>query len=223
VELEQEGWFTDPWGRHEARWLSAGKPSKLVRDGGIESFDDPPDAPPRQAWVPIEPPPGSLTSTDTLRADANEADGLPSLGELNRMEDSAALTAQAHPWIVARNWAPWVSRPSTEHGRIVPRAVLIASGVVSGLIVAFSSSLWVVETVALLTSPSTLWDATFFAILFSLVAPVGTYLMWRGDRRAGVPKNHRIQRAVAVSGLLGFLMLVFWVGAHLPADLGLVN
>ena len=37
---EEEGWFTDPFGRHEARWLSFGKPTKLVRDGDVESYDD---------------------------------------------------------------------------------------------------------------------------------------------------------------------------------------
>jgi hypothetical protein len=40
-----EGWRSDPFGRHEARWMSAGTPTRLVRDGGSESFDDPPDTP----------------------------------------------------------------------------------------------------------------------------------------------------------------------------------
>ena len=44
--LELEGWCTDPFGRHEARWLSQGTPTKLVRDGGVESYDDPPDEEP---------------------------------------------------------------------------------------------------------------------------------------------------------------------------------
>ncbi len=39
-----EGWCTDPFGRHDARWMSDGVPTKLVRDGnGVESYDDPPD------------------------------------------------------------------------------------------------------------------------------------------------------------------------------------
>jgi hypothetical protein len=39
-----EGWCTDPFGRHEARWMSDGVPTKLVRDGhGAESYEDPPD------------------------------------------------------------------------------------------------------------------------------------------------------------------------------------
>src|SRR6202046_2259054 len=106
VVLEQEGWYTDPWGDHDARWISDGVPSKLVRDGERESYDDPPDLPPSQAWVPIEPPPGSWTTTDTLRADDLEAEATPSLTELNRREGSAALTARAHPWFVARGWGP---------------------------------------------------------------------------------------------------------------------
>ena len=38
-----EGWCTDPFGLHEARWLSDGVPTKLVRDNGVESYEDPPD------------------------------------------------------------------------------------------------------------------------------------------------------------------------------------
>jgi hypothetical protein len=39
-----EGWCTDPFGRHEARWMSDGVPTKLVRDQkGAESYEDPPD------------------------------------------------------------------------------------------------------------------------------------------------------------------------------------
>jgi len=39
---EPQGWYNDPFGRHEARYFSAGKPTKLVRDGGHESNDPPP-------------------------------------------------------------------------------------------------------------------------------------------------------------------------------------
>jgi hypothetical protein len=37
------GWCNDPYGRHEHRWLTAGEPSALVGDGGVESHDPPPD------------------------------------------------------------------------------------------------------------------------------------------------------------------------------------
>jgi hypothetical protein len=34
-----EGWHTDPFGLHDARWLSAGEPTKLVRDGSTEFYE----------------------------------------------------------------------------------------------------------------------------------------------------------------------------------------
>jgi hypothetical protein len=37
------GWFKDPYGKHEERWISDGKPTKLVRDAGPETTDPPPD------------------------------------------------------------------------------------------------------------------------------------------------------------------------------------
>lgn len=40
-----EGWYEDPYGVHQHRWFSAGKPSGLVRDGGIEAKDRPPTEP----------------------------------------------------------------------------------------------------------------------------------------------------------------------------------
>ena len=43
-----EGWYTDPFGRHEARWMSDGQATKLVRDDGVESYDAPPDEEPSQ-------------------------------------------------------------------------------------------------------------------------------------------------------------------------------
>lgn len=38
-----EGWYRDPFGKHDDRWFSAGRPTKLVRDGGVESHDPPPE------------------------------------------------------------------------------------------------------------------------------------------------------------------------------------
>jgi hypothetical protein len=34
-----EGWCQDPFGVQEHRWMSQGRPAKLVRDGGTESYD----------------------------------------------------------------------------------------------------------------------------------------------------------------------------------------
>jgi hypothetical protein len=43
--MHEEGWHIDPFGQHEARWISDGTPTSLVRDDGVESKDPPPDAP----------------------------------------------------------------------------------------------------------------------------------------------------------------------------------
>jgi hypothetical protein len=45
IHPEAEGWYLDPYGLHEQRWFSAGRPSRLVRDGLVEANDTPPDEP----------------------------------------------------------------------------------------------------------------------------------------------------------------------------------
>lgn len=66
-----EGWFTDPFARHEARWFSAGTPTSLVRDGRTESRDDPPDEAPTRVPERIAPP-GRPDST--RRADDSQSE-----------------------------------------------------------------------------------------------------------------------------------------------------
>ncbi len=43
--MEEEGWYADPYGFHEARWISEGTPTALVRDGDVETQDPPPQTP----------------------------------------------------------------------------------------------------------------------------------------------------------------------------------
>jgi hypothetical protein len=69
VDEQIEGWFTDPFDRHEARWFSVGTPTKLVRDGSTESHDDPPDEPFSHDPERIAPPGGP---DSTKRADDAE-------------------------------------------------------------------------------------------------------------------------------------------------------
>lgn len=68
-----EGWCTDPFDRHEARWMSEGRPTNLVRDGDTESHDEPPEGPFVHDPEPIEP--RSLRDgADDLRC-ADDAEG----------------------------------------------------------------------------------------------------------------------------------------------------
>ncbi len=42
ASADLQGWFQDPFGLHERRYFSAGRPTKLVRDGQVETYDEPP-------------------------------------------------------------------------------------------------------------------------------------------------------------------------------------
>jgi hypothetical protein len=73
-----EGWCTDPYALHEARWLSNGKPTKLVRDGEATSYDEPPEGEGEFTRVPELIEPESNTGpADLLRADDAEGNGSP--------------------------------------------------------------------------------------------------------------------------------------------------
>jgi len=52
--LRAEGWYQDPYAKHDRRWFSDGVPTSLVRDNGVDSRDPPPDVPCPTTLVPIE-------------------------------------------------------------------------------------------------------------------------------------------------------------------------
>jgi putative flippase GtrA len=39
---QPHGWQADPYGIHESRYFTRGEPTRLVRDRGVESYDEPP-------------------------------------------------------------------------------------------------------------------------------------------------------------------------------------
>ena len=53
--MRAEGWYHDPYGIHDDRWISDGHPTNLVRDKGVESRDAPPPEERRLALVPANP------------------------------------------------------------------------------------------------------------------------------------------------------------------------
>jgi hypothetical protein len=75
---DEEGWFEDTYRRHQERWYSDGEPTKLVRDSGVESYDQLPlDAVPSG---PLVRPPSHWSpkgSDDLRRADDPTAGVLP--------------------------------------------------------------------------------------------------------------------------------------------------
>ena len=70
---DAEGWYLDPYGLHEQRWFSAGRPSRLVRDGMVEASDPPPAKP---FDAPLTPAPAGRaggSGYDLRRADEAES------------------------------------------------------------------------------------------------------------------------------------------------------
>jgi len=72
-ESLMEGWYTDPFGRHAARWLSNGQPTTLVRDGDTEAYDDPPAGPWIADPVSLDADPTATGGSDLLRADGAQS------------------------------------------------------------------------------------------------------------------------------------------------------
>ena len=107
-----EGWCTDPFGRHEARWMSQGVPTVLVRDSGVESHDDPPDEPWSQEPEQIAPagPPGS-----TRRADDSQLEYFDPQRLVDAASTSIDITSPSWPvlWPLHRHY--W--RPSKRRSR----------------------------------------------------------------------------------------------------------
>jgi hypothetical protein len=56
-EAPAEGGFLDPYGIHERRWISQGRPSNLVRDGNTEAPDPPQNRPAPEPFkrIPSDP------------------------------------------------------------------------------------------------------------------------------------------------------------------------
>ena len=97
-----EGWFTDPYAVHEARWMSDGRPTKLVRDGEVESYDEPPPGPSTVVPERIEADPSAVDGEDLIRADdAEQTDPYESPSQAMEALDSFAqsgLLDVRHPY-----------------------------------------------------------------------------------------------------------------------------
>jgi hypothetical protein len=80
VSVDAQGWYRDPYLAHEDRYFSAGQPTKLVRDGGIEDYDLPPDRPPKTEIVGPErdeireQQPGASQAEDAAERERDERD-----------------------------------------------------------------------------------------------------------------------------------------------------
>ena len=60
-----QGWCADPFRLHEERYFSSGRPTKLVRDGKVESYEDPPSDTVPTDTEGFEPAPDLAPGSDT--------------------------------------------------------------------------------------------------------------------------------------------------------------
>jgi hypothetical protein len=101
-EASEEGWYIDPYGLHEARWMSMNKPTKLVRDGEVESYQDPPDSQPMHPAIKIDPPVDSWTQRDTIHADDGSPETMPTIQEIDGAERNLVLSRWTGPFARSR-------------------------------------------------------------------------------------------------------------------------
>jgi hypothetical protein len=103
-----EGWYLDPYGIHEQRWMSSGRPTKLVRDGEAESKDEPPDGTPPGPLVPA-PVSTSSFAKDLLRADDVDMQPSHDLGYYARvaMDENAFLNNPLTGGVVQSGGSPF--------------------------------------------------------------------------------------------------------------------
>ena len=85
VSKALHGWQTDPFNRHEERWMSDGKATGLVRDGGIETRE-----PMDEENVPVRPVPTGAGSSGHI-------DSLPT-------EEPALWLSSHSGW---KKWSRW--------------------------------------------------------------------------------------------------------------------
>ncbi len=72
-----QGWHADPFGLHETRYFSAGHPTKLVRDGRMEAYDEPPAegaASGTSAGAALQGGPGLVDATRVAPAEAGHGE-----------------------------------------------------------------------------------------------------------------------------------------------------
>ena len=88
-----EGWYRDPFGLHDGRWLSGGRPTDLVCDDAQVTHDEPPDEPmPASLERLLE---GGPTNGEDLKriGDAKPREGMDPKEQSQRVWDVIGGTA----------------------------------------------------------------------------------------------------------------------------------
>ncbi len=115
-----QGWYADPFGLHEFRYFSAGVPTRLVRDGTVESYDELPG----RLWLLPE----VVAEPSALRmdSDGSRADPARPVRPRRRGLPHTAVVVVSAVAVVAA-LAIWAGRgPTSKAGSASPRDRLAA-------------------------------------------------------------------------------------------------
>ena len=114
-----QGWQRDPFGQHEQRYFSQGQPTRLVRDGAVESYHDLPTSHPPSPgnYQPAPGPPREAPIHQSEPEDVNRRAGAGMLAE-----GSAPVASGADP---TRRW--WSSRAGFIFGAASVVVVVLAT------------------------------------------------------------------------------------------------
>jgi hypothetical protein len=126
---ELQGWCADPFQLHEQRYFSAGLPTKLVRDGRVESYDEPPPTSFERA-----------TPATVAVADTSPAGGPPGAWSGAQLVPSTAWpgeqTVPAEPAEPPEPPAPAAARPRRRpRFGVIYAAAVLALVAVAGIVV----------------------------------------------------------------------------------------
>jgi hypothetical protein len=101
MRLAAQGWYRDPYAIHEDRYFSDGQPTKLVRDDGAESYDDPPPGPcPATELIPADPEGSEVAAGSGLRRADDASDEPPYSSEEARRAAFDVFDAGPMAWAV---------------------------------------------------------------------------------------------------------------------------
>jgi hypothetical protein len=112
-----QGWHPDPFASHEMRYFSAGRPTKLVRDGRAEAYDEPPDD-----WSSVGAASSSQAMPATVLAAPSDAAGPTRVLAATRNDVAAATTVA-------------IQSPHTQQRRRRMEYVFVAAGAVVAVLV----------------------------------------------------------------------------------------
>ncbi len=120
-----QGWHADPFGLHERRYFSAGRPTKLVQDGNVECYDEPPAEEYPDPTATSILPTGGAAPGRVASAGAGSARAYG--GQPRAVPDVPAAVRRTRPSVSARGRRP----RSVEYGIVVLVTVAVVVAVVA--------------------------------------------------------------------------------------------